>query len=59
MTGLEILSGAANGLFVLFCVVVGARLLLLARRTRALPELLIGFAFTVCLVIILQGPWLW
>ncbi len=40
-----ILSAAANGLFTLFCVFVGVRLLLLARRTRALPEFLIGFAF--------------
>lgn len=46
MTTLEILGGAANGLFVLFCVIVGLRLLWLARRTRALPELLIGAAFT-------------
>ena len=46
MNWFEILSGSAHGLFVLVCAGVGVRLLLLARQTRALPEMLIGIAFT-------------
>jgi hypothetical protein len=42
MTGIEILQGVSGGLYLIVISVVGVRLLLLARRTRELPELLLG-----------------
>lgn len=39
---MELVVAIGGGLFLLICVVGGARLLLLARRTRQLPELVLG-----------------
>jgi hypothetical protein len=40
---IQVLAGIGGGAFVLACLLVGGRLVLLAARTRELPELLIGF----------------
>ncbi len=42
---LVVVAGLTGASFILVSLVVGARLLLLARRTRQLPELTVGLAF--------------
>jgi hypothetical protein len=47
MDAIDAIQAAAGGLFLLTATVVGCRLLLLARRSRALPELLLGAGLLV------------
>jgi hypothetical protein len=45
MGSVQAISGLANGVFVLAVLTVAIRLLLLARRTHQLPELMVGVGF--------------
>ena len=59
MSGMALLALIANLIFTAACLIVGSRLLLLARRTRQLPELLIGTSFVaagIAMVLLLILP---